>query len=137
MSINCQIIFNETKGVLIVVRCNFQLTNFGVGCDLDDRITFMKTIIEKKKIALLSIHAPNSFDPDFYVRLSNLMHDLSEYRLIIGADFNAVWDHSVDSDQRSASGALRKWAQEFSVIDIWRVTTISKTSCFFRRDIIF
>ena len=124
---------NKTKGVVIVVRRNFQVTNLGVGGDSDGRITFMKTIIENKKIAFLSIYAPNSFDPDFYVRLSNIMHDLSDYRLFIGADFNAVWDHSVDrtavvegSDQRSASVALRKWAQEFSVIDIWRVTNHNK-----------
>ena len=110
---------NKTKGVVIVVRRNFQVTNLGVGGDSEGRITFMKTIIENKKIAFLSIYAPNSFDPDFYVRLSNIMHDLSDYRLFIGADFNAVWDHSVDrtavvegSDQRSASVALRKWAQE-------------------------
>lgn len=88
----------------------------------------MKATIENKKIAFLSVYAPNSFDSDFHVRLSNIMHDLVDYRVIIEADFNAVWDHSLDrtavvesSDQRLASGALRKWAQDFSVMDIWHV----------------
>ena len=34
---------NKTKGVVIVVRRNFQVTNLGVGCDSEGRITFMKT----------------------------------------------------------------------------------------------
>lgn len=124
---------NKTKGVLIIVRRNFQFTSIDVGNDIEGRITFMKTIIENKKIAFLSVYAPNKFDADFYVRLSNIMHELSDYRLIVGADFNVVWDHSLDrttategSDQRLASGALRKWAHDFSLIDIWRITNMNK-----------
>lgn len=106
-----------------------QFTNVGVGNDADGRIAFMKPIIGNKIIAFLSIYAPNCYDPIFYSRLSNIMQELADYQLIIGADFNSVWDHSLDrmavvegSNQRLVSGALRKWAQDFSVIDIWQVT---------------
>lgn len=104
----------------------------------------MKTIIENKKIAFLSVYAPNNFDADFYVRLSNIMHELSDYRLTVGADFNAVWDHSLyrttvteGSDQRLASGALRKWAQDFSLMDIWCITNMNKRDFSFFSSFVF
>ena len=57
------------------------------------------------------------------------MFDLTDYRLIIGSDFNAVWNHAIDrststegSEQRLASIALKKWAQDGALIDLWRLT---------------
>uniref|UniRef100_A0A667XZT6 Endonuclease/exonuclease/phosphatase domain-containing protein n=1 Tax=Myripristis murdjan TaxID=586833 RepID=A0A667XZT6_9TELE len=69
---------NKTKGVLIVARRSLQFTNLGTGGDLEG-ITFIKTIIANRKIAFVSIYAPNSFDPNFYTQLTELMFDLVEY----------------------------------------------------------
>ena len=99
----------KTKGVAIIARRNLEFTNLGSGGDSAGRITFTKTKIENNKIAFLAIYAPNKFDPVFYTQLSDIMHDLTEFKLIIGADFNAVWDYTVDrssaaeiGDQKSA-----------------------------------
>ena len=68
-----------------------------------------------KKVAFVSFHAPNTFDVKSYSLITHLMLDLVEYRFIIGAYFNAEWDHSIDwtapvegRDQRLASTALKK-----------------------------
>lgn len=82
----------------------------------------------ENKIAFISISAPNYFDVNFYTELPQLLFDLSEFRFVIGSDFNAVWDHSVDrsnatqgTDQRLATRALKKWTEDMAVIDLWRL----------------
>ena len=59
------------------------------------------------------------------------MLDLSDFALKVGGDFNAVWLHSLDrtgvaegTNQRLASSALRKWASDCAVVDVWRTITV-------------
>lgn len=44
-------------------------------------------------IALVSVCAPNTFEKNFHGSLTNILQQLYDFRLIIGGDFNAVWDH--------------------------------------------
>lgn len=70
--------------------------------------------VSGRKIAFLSIYTPNSYNRHFYALLTDL---LSEYSFIAGADFNAVWNATVDrsgssetNDKKSASAAMRAWS---------------------------
>lgn len=54
--------------------------------------------------------------------------ELSGFKLIIGADFNAVVNYLVDRswhsenlDQKYASEALRSWISDTGVVDLWRI----------------
>ena len=56
------------------------------------------------------------------------MLDLTGFHLVLVAHFNAVWDSSMDRtggsetrDQRFASEALRHWASETGMVDVWRL----------------
>ena len=66
------------------------------------------------------------------------MLDLSDFGLIIGGDFNAVWSHSLDrtgvadgANQRLASSVLRKWASDCAVVDVWRTANPSLSELLF------
>ena len=118
---------NKSKGVLIIVKRNLNFTNLGTGGDTEGRITFIKTLINNQKIAFISVYAPNTYDAAFFSQLTQTMLKLDGFQLIVGADFNAVWEHAIDrtsnvegSDQKHASIALKKWAEDVAVVDLWR-----------------
>lgn len=51
-----------------------------------------------------------------------MLLELSDFKLVIGADFNAAVDYSVDrSGQKYVSEALCSWINDAGVVDLWRV----------------
>lgn len=60
----------------------------------------------------------------FLNALSNMLLHLLVLRLVIGDDFNAVWDHVLDR-----TSTLRQRAEENAVVDLWRFIN-SKTRDF-------
>lgn len=68
----------------------------------------------------------------------NTLLDLTGIHLVLGADFNAVWDSSMDRtggiesrDKRLASEALRQWAANTGMVDIWRMLNPSRLDFIF------
>lgn len=119
---------NKTKGVAIICRRNLHFELLGTWSDNEGRIAIAKIHIENRDIALDSIYAPNAFDRGFYDLATKSLLDLTGFKLTIGADFNAVMDHSIDMsgqseslDQRMASEALRALATNTGVVDLWRI----------------
>ena len=117
----------RSRGVAIVARRNLNLRVIDQIQDTDGRIVIVKTQHLGKYIALASIYAPNSYDKVFYNTLTKMFLELSDYSFLAGADFNAVWSHGSDRtgatesyDQKQASSAMRQWALDVGVIDIWR-----------------
>lgn len=118
----------KSKGVLIAAKRNLNYSILGTGGSDDGRIAFCKIIYDGVKIALICAYAPNCFDQYFYDSLASLLLDLSEFELLIGGDFNAVWLHEIDRtgvtesrDQQLSSKALRELAADHGLVDIWRV----------------
>lgn len=75
-----------------------------------------------------SAYAPKKFKAGFYDLLTKTLLDLTDFRLFLSADFNAVWDSNIDRtggvesrDQCLASDVLCQWAAHTGMIDIWRV----------------
>ena len=102
------------------------------------RMAIAKICMDGKNIALISAYAPNAFDAAFYGLLTKALLELTGFHLVLGADFNAVWDSSMDTtggietrDQRLASKAMRKWAADTGMVDIWRMLNPSQKSSHF------
>lgn len=100
----------------------------GTWTDNKERIAIAKVHIGKKDIAFVSIYAPNAFDKEFYELVTNVLLRLSGFKFIIGANFNAVMDHSLDrsgqsgnTGQKQASEALHSWTNSIGVVDFWRM----------------
>lgn len=122
----------KTKGVAIVARRSFGMKIQDTWSDAEGRLTIVKTEISNRKIAFISVYAPNCFDRVFYDNLSSSMLELSDYSFIVGGDFNAVWKAASDRtgksetrDQKLASAALQAWANSLGLTDLWRLTNPS------------
>ena len=92
------------------------------------QIAIAKIRMDGINIALISAYTPNAFDAAFNELLTKSLLDLTEFHLVQGADFNVVWDSSMDRtggiesrDQRLASEALRQWATDTGMVIIWRM----------------
>ncbi len=84
-------------------------------------------------ISHVSIYAPTAFDKEFCEQINKVLPELSGFKFIIGADFNAVMDHSLDRsgqseniEQKQASEALQSWTNK-GVVDHWHVLNPNTT----------
>ncbi|KAK1904885.1 LINE-1 retrotransposable element ORF2 protein [Dissostichus eleginoides] len=132
----------KTKGVMIVCRRKLKFDLIGSWTDKEGRLAIAKIRLDGQNIALISAYAPNTFEAGFYDQLTKTLRDLTGFRLVMGTDFNAVWDSNMDRtggaesrDQRLASDALRRWAAQTNMIDIWRVMNPSIKDYSFFSDI--
>lgn len=110
---------NKSKGVMIICQRNLRLKLLDTWADSNGRITIVKVHIENRDMALISIYAPNTFEREFYEQITKVLLELSSFKFIIGADFNAVVDcsvdrsgHSANVDQKYASEALQPWIRD-------------------------
>lgn len=118
----------KTKGVAIVTKRNLSLKLLSSWSDDSGRIVIATAEFNNRKIALVSAYAPNVFEAGFFNTLTSQMLELTDCSFIVGADFNAVWDPTVDrsgagasGDQSRATAALNSWASSLGLLDIWRV----------------
>ena len=144
---------SKSKGVAILAKRRLKFDFLGGWSDDTGRISIAKIRFEGKMIALVSVYAPNMLDKEFYGLLTRTILDLTDFKLIVGADFNAVWDHRVDRstatesrEQAQASSELRSWAGHAGLADVWRLLNPSfrdysffsgRHSSFSRIDFIF
>lgn len=118
----------KSKGVMVLCKRKLKFDMIDSWADDAGRIAIAKICMDGKNIALISAYAPNVFDRTFFHLLTKSLLDLTGFHLVLGADFNAVWDSSMDrtggsetKDQHLASEALRHWASETGMVDIWRL----------------
>ena len=119
---------SKAKGVAILARRRLRLDFLGDWSDSDGRITIAKIRLEGKMIALVSVYAPNVLDKEFYNLLTKTLLDLTEFKIIVGSDFNATWQLGLDRstsiesrEQALTSAELRAWADSTGLVDIWRL----------------
>lgn len=118
--------------MLTVGRCKLPLNILDSGNDEEGRVAYVKTMLGNYKIAFISVYAPNSHDQNFFDSLTLTLLDLSGFSLIVGVDFNGVWEHQRDRtglnelrEQQLTSSSLQRWAGDVSVIDSWRLVNPS------------
>ena len=87
---------NKTKGVLILISKKLKFNMIVNGNDSDGRITYVKCNLGDKDILLLSVYAPNTYEPTFYAQLTQILQEYSDCGVILGADMNAVISPELD-----------------------------------------
>lgn len=118
----------HTKGVMILMRRNLNLSIEKTGSDGKGRLAFCCASIEGKKVAFVSIYAPTVFEGDFFPTITKQLLKLSDYYLYIGSDMNALANISLDKSsttmsgsQESASKALNNFIKDLNLTDVWRM----------------
>lgn len=87
---------SKTRGSLVVLRRTLSFTILESYGDGDGRVSYIKTILAGRKVAFVSIYAPNVFDSEFFIHLTDLLSSILEFSLILGADMNAVVNPTLD-----------------------------------------
>lgn len=54
-------------------------------------------------IALVSVYAPNNVEKEFFRLLTETILDLTKFKVIVGADFNAISDHILERPMAAES----------------------------------
>lgn len=120
---------SKTRGSLIVLKRSLSITILGKFGSEDGRISYIKSIIAGCKLVFVSVYAPNQIDSLFFTTLSEILTELHDFRIIMGADMNTVVDPALDrsssagkhSDYHPSSTSLSRFISEFSLIDVFRV----------------
>ena len=99
--------------MLVVCKHELKFDIIGSWADIDGQFAIDKIGLDGKNIALTSAYDPNTFDAGFYDLLTKILLSLTDFQLVLGADFNAVWDCNIERtgkaenrDQCPASDAL-------------------------------
>lgn len=71
-------------------------------------------------LTAVSAYAPNLFDADFYNMLTTVMLELTDYVFIVGADVDGS-----GASETQASAALRAWARDTGLVDMWHMVNPS------------
>lgn len=113
----------KTCGILILIHRKFPLDIETTGGDDDDgRMTNLLGSWNNIKLALVSLYAPNEFDPAFFPKMTELILNFSEYKLIIEANMNAVYDPALDKSHVTpvdrSSKSLTTFISDLNLCDI-------------------
>ena len=121
----------HSKGVLILVKDQLDFKLQSIKVDSQGRYILLEAIIQDSPFLLFNIYAPNkcSEQCDFFKTISEQLNStftLSDFSVIIGGDFNVIFDQDLDG-----SGGLKKTKDsvkvlediclEHDLLDIWRV----------------
>ena len=119
---------SKTKGVMILMKRRLNLAIEKISSNNSGRLAYCGVSIQGKKVAFASIYAPTSFDPSYFPWLTKELLCLSNYSLIVGSDMNTFFDHNLDRSNPSvthsqalSSNALKNFAKDINLVDIWRV----------------
>ena len=85
-----------------------------------------------QKVLLGSIYGPNGTGREFYRPISRIVNKSNNYKVIMGGDWNTVWDrspvasnldtfHMANIPNAINSGLLEKMCSEFGLFDPYRV----------------
>ena len=88
---------NKTKGVVILVRRKLNLILRASGKDNEGRFCYVTAMLNRSKICLASIYAPNTFDINFFDSIKSTLLNFSDTTLILGGDFNLLVNPNIDS----------------------------------------
>lgn len=118
----------KSKGVLILLKRSVKLSIDFIGGDDIGRFTYAAVKIHNTKLLLISIYAPNEFDKYFLENVFKTLLQFNDYRLVIGADFNASVHPPLDRSLNDPNSpyppstiALKKFIKGLNLVDPWRI----------------
>ena len=91
---------NETNknGVAILFRSTFEYKLHNVKKDPAGCYLVMDIELLNKRVTLVNVYGPSAGDnPDFFVKISKLIDEIGNDKVIMGGDFNCIQNMSIDS----------------------------------------
>lgn len=89
---------SNSRGVAILINNNCDITVLNEHKDDDGNFLLLDVTIDSLSFLLINIYGPNVDSPAFYINLLNMIQDIySKQHIVIGGDFNLVFDKDLDS----------------------------------------
>ena len=91
---------NDTNknGVAILFRSTFEYKLHNVKKDPAGCYLVMDIELLNKRVTLLNVYGPSAGDnPEFFVKISKLIDEIGNDKIIMGGDFNCIQNMSIDS----------------------------------------
>jgi len=122
----------NSRGVAILISFDINLDVTDTCTDPEENYIFLKVNYKGQKLLLGSIYGHNSTSRDFYRRITRILSKNRERKIIMGGDWNTVWDRSpvatnIDTFQmanipnQKNSELLENLASEVGLFDPYRV----------------
>ena len=122
----------NSRGVAILTDTALRVSPQETFTDPEENFIFLKTELKGVPVLLGSIYGPNNTGRDFFRRIEEIIQRNSGCQVIIGGDWNTVWDRgTVDSNvdifrmqnipNKCNRDLLRDMATRFSLFDPTRV----------------
>ena len=123
---------SNSKGVAILTAAELNITAISTHIDPENFFIFIHTQYMGQDLLLGAIYGPNSMSRDFYRRISHILSQYRNCKVIIGGDWNTLWDNApldsnIDVYKMAAlpnlknSELLRNIASDFNLTDPFRV----------------
>ena len=117
---------SASAGVAILLnkRLNYELGKISI--DPEGRYIIMDITINDKTLTIINVYAPNSDTPQFFIDLFNTQKEHSNNEIIIGGDFNFIFDSKIDctNEDRNNNTQVKSIVEEYSeqmmLVDIFR-----------------
>jgi len=117
---------NRAKGVCTCFKGDLNFKLHREMKDQDGRILILDTEINKTRLTIVNIYAPNEDTPVFFENIFAMLENFNNEHVIFGGDLNLVFDLKIDKKggKWSTHFKCRNKLSEFMVkngfIDIWR-----------------
>jgi len=123
---------SNARGVCVCFRKELKYEVKNVCKDKDGRILVLDLNIDNYNFTLANVYAPNKDIPEFFDKLFELISEFNNENVIIGGDFNLVFDINLDKKggrpvtHENCKNTLIGWMEELDLIDIWRFNNKDK-----------
>lgn len=121
----------KARGAAILIRRGVPFKQLSTIADKDGRYVIVVGEIHSTPMTLLNVYGPNHDDPEFFRKVLNLIPDISNTNLVLGGDFNFVWDTYLDRsstiriEPSKACDLLRSYTKNMNLADVWRLSNSS------------
>ncbi|KAL2085077.1 hypothetical protein ACEWY4_018397 [Coilia grayii] len=121
---------SASRGVAILVHKHLQFKCNKLYADDQGRVVILLSEIEGRPYIFVNLYAPNLDEPSFFGNLECKITEIQngrDYPIIIGGDFNQVFDMYLDrscpsnSKQRRSVEILNNICKDLGLVDIWRL----------------
>ena len=131
---------NKARGCCIMFDRNLDLRVQKVEKSKEGRFIIAQIKINNKDMVLTNIYAPNTDDPEFFIKVLAKLESYEEDFKLIGGDLN-LWldkDNDVKSlkvhvQETNSARLMNEFLEENDWVDVWRVFNSDKTEYTWRR----
>ena len=130
---------NRAKGVSILFSRNLDYEIHNVITDELGRYIILYCTIQRRKILLANVYAPNTDDSSFFVEFFKEVARFNPDYTMIGGDFNLVLDLDIDKQggryftHTKAAEVVKANMESLHLVDVWREVNREKSEFTWRK----